>query len=68
MSLEPAAWSRDSRPKAGVWQLGVVKRVDVCTFGFLYSDGLVARPGNGPGGVQKAKSAKKDGINPDYQV
>ena len=33
---------------------------DVSTFGFLYSVGQVARPGDGPGGVQKAKSAKND--------
>ena len=41
--------------------LHLVKRVDVCTFSFLYSDGSVARPGDGPGGegvVQKGKSAK----------
>ena len=33
---------------------------DVCTLGFLYSDGQVAGPGGGPGGVQKAKSAKSE--------
>ena len=38
----------------------MVKRGDVCTFGFLYSGGPVAGPGDGPGGVQKAKSAKND--------
>ena len=31
--------------------LQLVKRGDVCTFGFLYSDGPVARPGDGPGRV-----------------
>ena len=31
---------------------------DVCTYGILYSDGQVARSGDRPGGVQKAKSAK----------
>ena len=42
----------------------MVKWVDVCTFGLLYSDGPVAGPGDGlgdrPGRVQKAKSAKNE--------
>ena len=37
----------------------MVKWGDVCTFGFLYSAGPVGRPGDGSGGVQKAKSRKK---------
>ena len=36
----------------------MVKQVDVCTFGFLYSAGPVARSGDGPERIQKAKSAK----------
>ena len=31
---------------------------DVCTFGFLYTARQVAGPGDGPGSIQKAKSAK----------
>ena len=42
----------------------MVKWVDVCTFGFLYSDGPVARPGDGPGRVQKDKSAKNERNQP----
>ena len=34
------------------------KKYPVCTFGFLYSVGQLARPGDGPGGVQKAISRK----------
>ena len=33
---------------------------DVCTCAILYSVGQVARPGDGPGPVQKAISAKND--------
>ena len=36
----------------------MVKWGEVCTFGFMYVGGPVARPGDGLGGVQKAKSAK----------
>ena len=42
----------------------MVKWGDVCTFRFLYSDGQVARPGDGPGGIQKAKNAKNDRNHP----
>ena len=42
-----------------LWQwtssLHLVKRVDVCTYGFLYSAGPVARPGDGPGTSKKPK-------------
>ena len=42
----------------------MVKRVDVCTFGFLYSAGQVARPVDGPGRIPKAKSAKNERNQP----
>ena len=38
--------------------LGLGNRGEVYFLGFLYSAGQVARPSDGPGCVQKAKSAK----------
>ena len=42
----------------------MVKWGDVCTFGFLFLDGPVARPGYEPGRIQKAKSATNERNHP----
>ena len=44
--------------------VGLVNRGEFCTFGFLYSDDKVAGPGDVPGHVQKAKSAKIEQNHP----
>ena len=49
----------ESRKIRGQSELGLVNGGEFCTFGFWYSDGQVARPGDRPGREQKAKSEKK---------
>ena len=42
----------------------MVKRDDVCTFGFLCSGGPVAGPSDRMGGIHKAESVKNDWNHP----